>query len=92
MDGWRKATVARLPSFVRASPSPTDIVVLPSPSGVGVVAETRMYLALGVACNSSIAASSILATWRPYGTRCALEMPIRAAMSPSGAGWPALAI
>jgi hypothetical protein len=37
MEGWRMATVARLPIYESAWPRPTVVVVLPSPSGVGVI-------------------------------------------------------
>ncbi len=59
------ATVARLPILPSASPRPTVVVVLPSPSGVGVIAETTTYFAFGRSRNSSIASSLILATSWP---------------------------
>jgi hypothetical protein len=34
MDGWRIATVARLPLCANAWPSPTVVVALPSPRGL----------------------------------------------------------
>src|SRR5215467_10228374 len=37
MDGCRIATVARLPMCRNPCPSPTVVVVLPSPSGVGLI-------------------------------------------------------
>ena len=39
MDGWRMAMVAFLPMWLKPMPSPTVVVVLPSPRGVGVIAE-----------------------------------------------------
>ncbi len=60
------------------------VVVLPSPSGVGVTAETTTYLARGRSASSSIASSSIFATSRPYGSSRCGPMPISAAMSTSG--------
>jgi hypothetical protein len=41
------------------------VVVLPSPSGVGVIALTRMYLAFGASASSSIAPRPIFITSRP---------------------------
>ena len=42
IDGWRSASAACLP--IRCSPwaSPIEVVVFPSPAGVGVIAETRI--------------------------------------------------
>ena len=65
IDGWRIATVARLPIFTSASPRPTVVVVLPSPSGVGVIADTTTYFAFGLSRSSSMASSLILATSWP---------------------------
>ena len=38
------------------------VVVLPSPSGVGVIADTTTYFAFGRSASSSIASSRIFAT------------------------------
>src|SRR5690348_9438206 len=84
IDGWRMATVARLPRWPSASPRPTVVVVLPSPSGVGVIAETTTYLARGLSLSSSIASSLILATSWPYGSSRRSLMPIRSAISGMG--------
>ena len=43
-EGSRRATTDFLPSFRRPSASPTEVVVLPSPAGVGVMAVTRISL------------------------------------------------
>ena len=40
IEGWRMAIVAVRPMCWKAWPKPTVVVVLPSPSGVGVMAET----------------------------------------------------
>ena len=45
--GWRMAPQTRLPSLPSPSIRPIVVVVLPSPSGVGVIAVTSMYLAVG---------------------------------------------
>ena len=81
IEGWRIAITLFLPMCLNAWPRPTVVVVLPSPSGVGVMAETTTYLALGRSASSSIAASLILASESPYGSiRCG-PIPIWAAMS-----------
>ena len=61
-DGWRSASVVGAP--IRFSPwaSPTDVVVLPSPSGVGVTAVTTTYRARGRSASSRSAAGVTLAT------------------------------
>src|ERR1700693_4455795 len=84
IDGWRMPTVARLPMYDRAWPRPTVVVVLPSPSGVGVIAETTTYLAFGRSASSSIASSLIFATSYPYGSSRCGPMPIWAAISGMG--------
>src|SRR5690348_482000 len=84
IEGWRIATVARLPILPSASPRPTVVVVLPSPSGVGVIAETTTYFAFGFERSSSIASSLILATSCPYGSSKWAPMPILAAISGIG--------
>jgi hypothetical protein len=64
IDGCRSASATRLP--MRQSPweSPIDVVVLPSPAGVGVIAETRISLP-GLRPDAAIASSRILALSRP---------------------------
>jgi hypothetical protein len=47
MEGWRMATVAVRSMWRNACPSPTVVVVFPSPSGVGVIAVTTTYVASG---------------------------------------------
>src|SRR5690242_17750533 len=84
IDGCRIATVARLPILPRASPRPTVVVVLPSPRGVGVIADTTTYFAFGRSFSSSIASSLIFATSWPYGSRRCGSMPILAATSGIG--------
>ena len=44
-EGWRSVPQQRLPRRPRPSSRPTVVVVLPSPSGVGVMAVTSMYFA-----------------------------------------------
>src|SRR5262245_29223 len=75
------ATVARLPILPSASPRPTVVVVLPSPRGVGVIAETTTYFAFGRSSSAAIASSLILATSSPNASSRWGPMPIFAAMS-----------
>src|ERR1700746_1256664 len=92
IDGCRMATVAVRPICVSAWPRPTVVVVLPSPSGVGVHAETTTYLALVRPARSSIASSLILATSWPYGSSKCGPMPMRSAISGMGRSFALRAI
>src|SRR5699024_8865082 len=60
---------------------PTVVVVLPSPRGEGVMAETTTYFARGRWASSSMAPRSILATPVPYGSRRCGPIPIAPATS-----------
>src|SRR6266480_6766224 len=84
IDGCLIATVARLPMCRNACPRPTVVVVLPSPSGVGVIAVTTMYFALGASASSSIADSLIFTTCSPYGSSRCMPRPTSLAMSSTG--------
>src|SRR3954453_11249788 len=84
MESWPLGVRYRVPICEYTFPSPTVVVVLPSPNGVGVTAETTTYLARGRSASSSIAESLILATCSPYGSMRWGPMPIPSAMSPSG--------
>ncbi len=50
-DGSRKHTTAFLPIRFKPSFKPTEVVVLPSPAGVGVIAVTRISLPSGRSSN-----------------------------------------
>src|SRR5699024_1746476 len=76
--------VALLPVRLRPWPNPTVVVVLPSPSGVGVTAETTTYLARGRVLSSSMAARSTLATPVPWGSSRCGPIPMPAATSSIG--------
>ena len=84
MDGCRMATIAFLPSWPNACPRPIVVVVLPSPSGVGVMAETTTYLPIGRSASSSTAAREILLTECPYGSSRCSPSPMDAATSGIG--------
>ncbi len=59
-------TAAFLPILFRPWASPTVVVLLPSPSGVGLIAVTRTYLPRGRSASSrSIASSRIFAFFEP---------------------------
>ena len=69
-------TAARLPMRLRPWASPTEVVDLPSPSGVGVIAVTTTYLPRGRSASSrSIAASVTLALVGPYSSSSSSAMP-----------------
>ena len=46
-EGWRRQPPTFLPRCPNPSMRPRDVVDLPSPSGVGVMAVTSIYLPLG---------------------------------------------
>ena len=92
IDACRSAIVARLPMCRIAWPSPTVVVVLPSPSGVGVTAVTTTYLAFGRSASSSIAFRSIFATCSPYGWTSHGGIPMSSAISAIGLSVAARAI
>ena len=69
---------------------PTVTVVLPSPSGVGVIAVTSMYLPSGRSCRRSKTPGSTFALYLPYISRSSGPRPVRAATSrigSIGASW-----
>ncbi len=79
-EGCRIAPVTFLP--LRASPgtNPIDVVVLPSPRGVGVMAVTSMYFAFGRSLNRSRTfMKSILPSVCPMGINSSFSRPISSA-------------
>jgi len=50
-EGSRRQSIAFLPITFSASVRPTVVVVLPSPAGVGEIADTRISLPLGLPCS-----------------------------------------
>ena len=50
-EGSRRHSIAFLPIWQSASVRPTVVVVLPSPAGVGEIADTRISLPLGLPCS-----------------------------------------
>ena len=65
MEAWRMEIVAVRPMWEKACPSPTVVVVLPSPRGVGVMAETTTYRARGRSAMASMASRRTLAAAAP---------------------------
>src|SRR6266542_3570687 len=84
IDGSRSAMTGRAPTRQSAWPSPMVIVVLPSPAGVGVIAETTTSLPSGRAFRAWSAGSSALALARPYGTHSSSVSPSSRATSAIG--------
>ena len=64
-EGSRRQIEAFLPIRMSASPRPTVVVVLPSPAGVGLIAETRISFAPGRAGRCASQSSEIFAFVRP---------------------------
>ncbi len=73
-------------------PRPTVVVDLPSPSGVGVMAVTRMYLAFGRSLSLSMDSSFTLAMFLPYSSISSRVSPIFSAMASIGSIVAACAI
>ena len=72
--GSRRQTVVCLPILLRPSVRPTEVVVFPSPAGVGVTAVTRISFPSLFFWTPSIAFHEILALSCPKGTRSSLSM------------------
>src|SRR5215831_8304723 len=91
--GWRMHVNTFLP---RCAPSawlkPTVVVVLPSPSGVGVIAVTTMYFPLGEFLSRSRMERWTLALVLPYRSSSSGKMPASAAICAIGIGVAAWAI
>ena len=68
IDGCRSARTALWPIFLSPCARPIDVVVFPSPAGVGVIAETKISFPGGFFELSS-ASSRTFALSRPYGSR-----------------------
>ena len=73
--GSRRQMIACLPMRFSASPSPTVVVVLPSPAGVGETAVTRMSLPSSPRAPVSANERSIFALSWPYGISVSEDRP-----------------
>src|SRR3954447_18823989 len=80
-------TAARRPIRFRPWASPTVVVLLPSPSGVGVIPVTTTYLPRALAASSrSIPARVTLALAGPYSSTSSSRSPSSRASSTIGRG------
>ena len=85
--GWRMQTAALWPIRFRPWASPTVVVDLPSPSGVGLIAVTSTYLPRGFSrSRRSMPARMILAFADPYGSISSSRSPSSRATSTIGRG------
>ena len=93
LAGWRMQVNTFLPRCApRAWLRPTVVVVLPSPSGVGVMAVTTMYLPLGAPFNRSRTYRWTFALYLPYSSSSSGKIPASAAILSMGSGFAAWAI
>src|ERR1700733_4986137 len=91
--GWRMQVNTFFPKCApRAWLSPTVVVVLPSPKGVGVIAVTTMYFPLGEFFSRSRMERCTLAFVLPYRSNSSARMPASVAIWPMGSGVAACAI
>ena len=72
-DGSRIARTARFPILASPSVSPIEVVVLPSPAGVGVIAVTTTSFPEAPPCG--MAPSGTLTLSRPYGSIASHSRP-----------------
>src|SRR6476660_6086063 len=91
-DGCRSVTTARGPILLSPIARPMEVVVLPSPNGVGLLAVTRIYRPRGLCLRRSSAERLILPLCLPYGCSSSGESPSRLAISWIGRGWYAFAM
>src|SRR4051794_18567546 len=83
-DGSRRHRIGRLPMWPSPCVSETDVVVLPSPALVGVIAETQMIFASGAPDRRSITPRSIFALYLPYRSTSSSSSPMSRATSMIG--------
>src|SRR5262245_61420537 len=76
--------MVRRPTRLSAIDNPIVMVVLPSPSGVGVIAVTSMYFPLGRPSSRFIRVRATFALYRPYRSSSSGSMPSEAAISAMG--------
>ena len=74
-DGSLSAMTARLFSFANACPSPTVVVVFPSPAGVGLIAVTSTSFPSGWFLMRFRRDSEIFALYFPYKSRSSPSIP-----------------
>ena len=83
-DGSRRHSTGRLPMWPSPCVSETDVVVLPSPALVGVIAETQTTFASGTPARRSSALRLTLALYLPYRSTSSSSRPISRAISMIG--------
>ena len=84
-DGWRTQPTTFLPRRPRPSTRPSVVVVLPSPSAVGVIAVTSMYLPRFFSPRRRrTRVTSTFASTLPYGVHSSSCRPSSAASSFAG--------
>ena len=83
-EGSRNAIIAFFPILAIACPSPTEVVVFPSPAGVGLMAVTRTSLPSGLSCKRAKRSSESLALYLPYGSSSSGRMSSFSAISVMG--------
>src|SRR5689334_16939407 len=83
-EGSRRHSTGRLP--IRPMPwvSETEVVVLPSPAFVGVMADTHTTFAFGTSASRSIAPRLTFALYLPYRSTSSSSRPASRAMSMIG--------
>src|ERR1043165_9072963 len=83
-EGWRMEAIVRAPTRFRAIESPMVVVVLPSPSGVGVIAVTSMYLPFGRSASRFMTESATFALVLPWSSSSSSSRPSERAISAMG--------
>ena len=84
MEGSLKATADLIPIRFNAMLIPIETVVLPSPAGVGVIADTRTSLPSFLSLSSLNMFKPILALFAPYVSRYLSGIPAVSAISAIG--------
>ena len=80
-EGSRNAIIAFLPIFLNPSPKPTEVVVFPSPAGVGVIAVTKINFPFSLSALSFKKELSIFALYFPYISKYSSSTPAIFAIS-----------
>src|SRR3954447_1359796 len=83
-EGSRRHRIGRLPIAPRPCVSETEVVVLPSPALVGVIAETHTIFASGAPDRRSITLRSMWSLCLPYRSTSSSSRPISVATSMIG--------
>src|SRR4030042_561014 len=76
-EGWRRAPPTFTPRLPRPSIKPQEVVLLPSPRGVGVMAVTSMYLPSVLSLRRSMTLRKSILARRPMGSISSFCRPNR---------------